>query len=156
MPHWLIFTWISRCTGIPNKVLKYLKRALRVTSGIIVCIIIVFGQTEPPLPLEPQKMEVTAVTADWCCLLCSYTWQPLTFWTGEAEDQEKGISHLCVCTESSHGLITNILLLSTPSRAISLSRQKCDTWCSRWVPAFCQRLGMENEMQTRETHTLFS
>lgn len=65
------------------------------------------------------------------------------------KDHEKGISHLWVCADSSHGLITSILLLSMPSRAISLSMQKRDARCSRWVPDFCQRCSNTGHMNTR-------
>lgn len=71
------------------------------------------------------------------------------------KDHEKGISHLWVCADSSHGLITSILLLSMPSRAISLSTQKRDARCSRWVPDFCQRCSNTGDINTCiSTHSL--
>lgn len=45
--------------------------------------------------------------------------------------QEKGTSHLCVYALSSQGLMTSIREESIPSSAISESRQKRETRCSK-------------------------
>lgn len=80
------------------------------------------------------------------------SWAPRGETRSGRKDHEKGISHLWVWADSSHGLITSILLLSMPSRAISLSTQKRDAKCSRWVPDFCQRCRIREISTPTSTH----